>query len=108
MTPVVTPRPVGIGHRGIDLIFAERLRQEKEKGYDAAHDDRHAKGELADFALAILNGADPADYDDPESWVTEAYAHLHAKYAHDPICRLAIAGALIAAEIDRLQRAKAS
>jgi len=98
---------------GIELIAAERARQITEEGWTADHDDtEHPAGQLAGAAAC--------------------YALWHSVYLHsgvlwrfimalwpwshewwkptqpaDPIRDLAKAGALIAAEIDRLQRRQA-
>ena len=82
---------------GAELIAAERLRHTEVEGWTPEHDDEHTDGELASAAAAYIfpDGHDhfwPWD----ESWW---------KPSDDPIRNLAKAGALIAAEIDRLQRA---
>jgi hypothetical protein len=92
----------------LELIAEERHRQ-IAKGYDAAHDDAHANGEIADAAGMILfeHTQGPgciADDDEPDDWM-QALA-LKLRHA-DPQHRLVVAGALIAAEIERLQRAHA-
>jgi hypothetical protein len=95
---------------GTDLIAAERARQIAKEGYDAAHDDTHTHGELA-IAGAILavDGTD-AKVEDPDGFDTEGdpWGHL-AKHSYrvagsSRVRTLTIAGALIAAEIDRLLR----
>lgn len=93
---------------GIARIAAERKRQVESEGWTPEHDDTHIDGELAEaaacYAAAALyhaQGWDPARVTDslsypwPESW----------KPSTDPIRNLEKAGALIAAEIDRLLRA---
>lgn len=84
---------------GADLIAAERQRQIDAEGWTADHDDEHSAGELVDAAVcyATEGGSDhvPVNWPwEPEWW----------KQHGDPIRNLTIAGALIAAEIDRLQR----
>jgi len=91
---------------GVERIAAERLRQETAEGYTAAHDDTHTDGEMAAAAYCLLfeHTQGPGcvdDEDEPEDWV-QALA-LKMRHA-DPVRRLEVAGALIAAEIDRLQR----
>jgi hypothetical protein len=41
---------------------------------------------------------------DPPQWVEELCEHANRKYRRAPIRRLVIAGALLAAEIERLER----
>ncbi|MFN7318580.1 MAG: hypothetical protein ACK5S6_03615 [bacterium] len=84
---------------GIDLIEAERRRQVKSEGWSAEHDDTHREGELAiEAALWATEQTARKSFRDgmcgPES-------HRQSK---SRIRQLVIAGALIAAEIDRLQR----
>lgn len=94
---------------GLDEIFNERLRQIKEKGWTAEHDDTHADGSLAEAAEMLLEPGDldPDIWDVSGSWAYEFAVHARQKYSGDLIHRLAIAGALIAAEIDRIKRAAA-
>lgn len=84
---------------GVGMIRAERLRQLDR--YDSAHDDRHSDGSLAMAAGSIAAAAD--DLDAPEAW-QEWLEDFWQEHAHDRMQQLAIAGALIAAEIDRLGR----
>jgi hypothetical protein len=113
--------------RGIDSIAAERERQVTEEGWTADHDDTHGAGELAWAAACyaaperILRHHEGANgsHGFVEPWPTET--HRQTRYADDfgsyrvgwprPDCsrieQLAKAGALIAAEIDRLERADA-
>lgn len=90
---------------GVQLIAAERQRQIEQKCWSAKHDDSHDRGELLDAGLsyifAAINDANDTLRNSPpgewpwswESWKPE-----------DLITNLAKAGALIAAEIDRIQR----
>lgn len=93
---------------GIDLITEERKRQIEEEFYDSNNDDMHTNGELAAAAATYALPQDEYQYNglmrksifwpwkimwfkpEPESRVRE----------------LQKAGALIAAEIDRLLRAE--
>ena len=99
---------------GVMQIAAERERQILSEGYGPTHDDNHLNGEIAMAAAcyACLG------------WVHSSYKHTKAsemeppnrfplfwpwanqywKPKDDPIRNLARAGALIAAEIDRLSR----
>ena len=111
---------------GTELIARERVRQISEEGWTPKHDDGHRSGELALAAACyaagpkhthirhMLNsarGMEDAGYSydyseaKPEqiSWPWDAEWH---KPGDDRIGALVKAGALIAAEIDRLQRAK--
>jgi hypothetical protein len=85
---------------GAGLIVAERRRQVEAEGYDASHDAAHNSHELLIAARNLLEcarGVQPKYLSDP--W------GLAAKHGKDPVRCLVIAGALLAAEIDRLQRA---
>ena len=92
---------------GIELIAAERARQINVKGWTPEHDDKHTDSELGFAAcyyampcLIRVDGVTVAPIDlFPDTW-SEAWA----KRSYDRIRDLAKAGALIAAEIDRLQR----
>lgn len=89
---------------GSERIAAERQRQIDAEGWSAEHDRSHNEGTLAGAALCYLTWAhgqlqgyttDSPPYDWPwdEGWW---------KPSEDPIRNLEKAGALIAAEIDRL------
>ena len=95
---------------GIEIIAEERQRQIEKDGWSPEHDDEHKDYELSKAAqqythTAILVGKGfklnrrgiPVPYGWP--WNREWW-----KPSEDPIRNLAKAGALIAAEIDRLQR----
>jgi hypothetical protein len=109
---------------GAELIAAERERQVAREGWSAQHDAGHSAGELAMAAAcyaapepifvhreaeqAWLSGNDGGrgdrqlyaeGYYDPWPWD----AGWDKREKHDRLRRLVIAGALIAAEIDRLQ-----
>ena len=96
---------------GTDLIAAERQRQIDAEGFTLAHDAEHTKRELLDAARAYLGAARFADrFQRP----MDAGARQRDTYwpwdeswwkpSADPIRNLVKAGALIAAEIDRLAR----
>lgn len=91
---------------GIELIAEERRRQVAEEGWSEAHDDTHTAGDLrVHAAICCCDGTD-AHVEDPldRDWgLTDKHGYRGTK--PDQIHLLAIAGALIAAEIDRLQRA---
>ena len=103
---------------GIEAIAAERQRQLEEEGWTPEHDDQHTDDSLA-LVAALYAAPVPiysADlikdddgrvlffgFDDP--WPTTWDASFDKRLDHDRRRRLVIAGALIAADIDRLDRA---
>ena len=99
---------------GAELIAQERQRQISKEGWTPEHDDTHRRGELAYAAqgYALLGAAqsgahlecDPIEMEQPPFWPWEIMSWKPSK---DKIRNLVKAGGLIAAEIDRLQRAKA-
>ena len=113
---------------GAQLIVIERERQMSDEGWDAEHDDQHIEGELA-LVAALYASPKPlfemrkhgngVIFVDPWPWfdtvevtrygdglTTEVKAWDKRK-KHNKLRKLVIAGALIAAEIDRLQRIEA-
>ncbi len=92
--------------RGAELIAAERLRQVEEGGWSAEHDAGHDSGELAVVAAELAVDGTDAELDvrdfDADMW---GLVHMHGYRGlkPDPVRALTIAGALIAAEIDRIQ-----
>ena len=96
---------------GIELIAAERQRQIEVKNWTAEHDDEHTDGSLAVVAAIVAVSGTDAWVNDPlERCLVDSDGRLIdcwgiiPKWSGDAKQRLAIAGALIAAEIDRLQR----
>lgn len=91
---------------GLQRIAAERTRQILAEGYTAEHDDKHDKGELAIagacYALAGAGRAPQPVVD----WRIWPWGAEWWKPSADPIRNLEKAGALIAAEIERLVRLK--
>ena len=89
------------GMSGADLIGAERLRQVTAKGYTPEHDAEHVRGELARagavYALWAVKAGGVNPYDPMKYWPPDWRFKGGA-----PLDYLAKAGALIAAEIDRL------
>lgn len=84
-------------------VLAERRRQIEAEGYDQAHDDEHAHGELADAAAcyALQHGCLPSGMDiTGDAWPFEAGSFRPGDRRRD----LVKAGALILAEIERLDR----
>lgn len=94
---------------GVERIAAERQRHFDVEGWTPEHDDEHSNGEIAvaGACYAFLVG-----YPDDEAWKTSEtrkpfgwpWSPEWWKPSDDPIRNLEKAGALIAAEIDRLQR----
>lgn len=91
---------------GVRAIAEERVRQITEEGWSAEHDDEHSHGELLDAARCYaaqaatlreggsLSEVPPLWPWDPEWW----------KPADSELRNLEKAGALIAAEYDRVCR----
>ena len=93
---------------GVELIAAERQRQIAVEGWTSEHDDQHDSGELtaaaecyAARAADQLSGISKFSAEVPMQWPWEK---SWWKPSDDPERNLAKAGALIAAEIDRLNR----
>jgi hypothetical protein len=104
-----------VSYSGAMLMMQERRRQLDELSYSAEHDDRHDCGELIlaaacyqQHAFGIISetlvNIIEETYEDgvPLGWPWDG---VHWKPSDDPIRNLIKAGALIAAEIDRLKRA---
>jgi hypothetical protein len=99
---------------GTQLIEVERTRQITREGFTHAHDDDHDGGELIHAAIAYAEHAHAQDGEYLNDFIENTYCDGPAKWpwdaswwkpSDDPIRNLVKAGALIAAEIDRLQRA---
>lgn len=94
---------------GAELIAEERKRQISKEGWSEHHDDQHTDYELGKAAESYLaavispeeegdeNGKSRPAWDWP--WDEKCW-----KPSGDPVRNLVKAGALIAAEIDRIQR----
>jgi hypothetical protein len=78
---------------GAERISFERMRQVTGEGYSDSHDDEHDEGSITGAALAYLTG-DESRWPWRNEW----------KPSGDRVRDLTKAGALIAAEIDRLLR----
>jgi hypothetical protein len=94
---------------GIEQIIQERARQKSVEGFLNEHDDKHTGNELsaaaASYTIACIDELLPklppgAKLPPPPTW---PFSKKDWKPA-DKIRNLVKAGALIAAEIDRLQR----
>lgn len=90
---------------GIARIAAERRRQIEKEGWDATHDEQHRRGELGNAAACYatppehrlsLPRCPPLQWPWEEEWWKPTPGNR--------IRELEKAGALIAAEIDRLLR----
>lgn len=89
---------------GIELITDERSKQIEKLGVTVKNDaEFNHNGQLA-HAAAILSYHDIEDcyarHEAPEGWNLERWQKMHDKTHKE---RLVIAGALIAAELDRLE-----
>lgn len=90
--------------KAIEDIAAERQRQIETEGWSIEHDDSHSDGELARAAACYAyddrkkyKAAAPVDWPWSQAW-------WKPKTKREDLVR---AGALIAAEIDRLDRLEA-
>jgi len=85
---------------GIQLIATERRRQIKKWGTTPEHDIDFEGGQLLVAAVyALMNGNDESF--SQEGW--EKFEENVERDSHESFANLIKAGALIAAEIDRLQ-----
>ena len=94
---------------GAQLITLERERQLKVLGWSPDHDDKHTDQQLAkaaDSYLATVTSPDEEGDETGKSRPTHDWPwdKKEWKPSDNPIRNLVKAGALIAAEIDRLQR----
>ena len=93
---------------GIELISEERQRQISQEGWTAEHNDEHCNEQLA-YAAACYTV--PATTRRKMSLVTLLWPWEMSWWKPSPenrVRELVKAGALIAAEIDRLQRMEAN
>ena len=91
---------------GSELIAEERQRQISEEGWTPEHDDEHSAGQLAMAAASYAIVDVDEDYCDidPVQVIWPWDWNLTWWKPRDRVKNLVKAGALIAAEIDRLQR----
>jgi hypothetical protein len=80
---------------GVDIIAKEREEQINKHKWN---DDIHKNGELIEAALFAL---DPMKFDWPVGWSYDSMLKIKEKAY---VNRLAVAGALIAAEYDRIMK----
>lgn len=91
---------------GIELIAIERQEQIEKHGYTIEADQNNEGAELSEAARHLIsvpydNGFQEEDLEmRPDDWDEDIYRKMLLKPYKE---RLIIAGALIAAEIDRLQ-----
>lgn len=93
---------------GIELIAAERMRQMTDEGWTPEHDDEHDAGEIAFAAMSyacppgveVRSSGTAWGGSPPRTWPWDARAWKPCP--DDRVRELTKAGALIAAEIDRL------
>ena len=87
---------------GAELITKERQRQIDVEGWDTEHDDEHTGGGLLYAAATYILTIIEPEGDHYKLWPWEM--QYYKPTLQDPIRQLTKAGALVAAEIDRLQR----
>lgn len=90
----------------IELIAVERQRQIESEGFGADHDDDYLERELADAASCYLHYG---PFSEPERWPwdTSWWKPSNGSGPEDHLRDMVKAGALVVAEIERLQRAMA-
>lgn len=98
---------------GTELIAEERERQISKEGWTPEHDAEHTEGELLEAGMSYAHAV-RYQYEAESLEVIKVHAQAKTipwpwdiawwKPSEDPIRNLVKAGALIAAEIDRLQR----
>lgn len=100
---------------GIDLIAEERLRQISVEGWTPQHDDTHTDNSLARAAACYAMPKDEREkyqsftFSEPKRWYPRWWpkswdVKFWKPTPRNRIKELVKAGALIAAEIDRIQR----
>lgn len=85
-------------------VFIERVRQQLEEGWTPAHDDAHTQMEMADAAAVYALNASGWDKSAEKFWPWS----LAWWKPSTPRRNLVKAGALILAEIERIDRAGAT
>lgn len=92
---------------GIERIKAERERQISIEGWTLEHDDNHVLGEMAVAAACYAVNGVPTDTNVVDHNFEDAWPFTDEwdkRERHSRLRQLEIAGALIAAEIDRIIR----
>lgn len=104
-------------NKAIQLIHIERQRQRSQEGFTPEHDDNHRSGELSDAAQAYVHAARKQARGESHEYILELVAACEVpwpwedewwKPSASQIRNLVKAGALIVAEIERLQRIEAN
>lgn len=85
----------------IEEITKERQRQIETEGYSQLHDDEHEDGSIADAAACY---AATSDITDVWPW----HPGGNKKQNHSRKRQLVMAGAMILAELERIERAESS
>lgn len=103
---------------GTELIAEERARQIQSEGWTADHDDGHRRLQMTRAAACyLLNTWEKSKLEESATGRHVVAAAVNVlwpweqewwKPSSDPVRNLVKAGALIAAELDRLQRASNS
>jgi len=97
---------------GAELIAEERARQIADEGFAEEHDLQYENGELVNAAICYArlaaHLAEYPNYSPPEYFVPRLWpwAKEWWKASNDPMRNLAKAGALVAAEMDRMNKSK--
>ena len=101
------------GMIAVEMIAVERLRQIQAEGWTAEHDDAQVQSQIALAAAAYAFAAQFSAFG-TDDWTDEKWAKACPDFwpwapewwkpSNDPVRNLVRAGALIAAEIDRLTR----
>lgn len=89
---------------GVTVIALERERQILREGYTFEHDDKHKKGEIAEAAACYALTGNKSPFVKGLLRTLWPWGRQWWKPSKDRIRDLAKAGALCAAEIDRLLR----
>lgn len=92
---------------GVELVAAERQRQIDQEGYRELHDDSHDLGQMANAAACYAMDPEDREFMEPNFGVPGFWPWHSEDWKptpHDRVRELVKAGALIAAEIDRLGR----
>lgn len=93
---------------GVEMISAERQRQIEAEGWTPEHDAEYMDGDLVSAAMCYADHAAGGDWLHDLGWTGEGvppnwpWHRDWWKPSDDPIRNLVKAGALIAAEIDRV------
>lgn len=99
-----------VGRDALALIASERKRQVNEEGWTPEYDDEHRQGEIASAAACYALPIDSISIDRIPMWPWErvSFKRTPSDDGAARVRELVRAGALIVAEIERLQRASGS